>query len=164
MILEVVRFKSGPRASLGLWFDCTFGRRLLCSTLEDQFRFLHEKVAGETRIPAGTYRLQLRKRGGFHQRYMKRFPRIHKGMIEICDVPNFRWVMFHCGNGPKDTAGCPLVGDGVTGTTGSRPMRLTGSVVAYKQVYPSIAAAIETGNEVLCRFTDLDMPTWMVAA
>ena len=39
----------------------------------------NEKVYGETRIPAGTYKLKLRTEGGYHQKYSKRFPDIHRG-------------------------------------------------------------------------------------
>ena len=52
MKLEVLRFSSQKRDTLGLLFDITDGRRFLCFTLEDEDR--DEKVMHETRIPAGT--------------------------------------------------------------------------------------------------------------
>lgn len=82
--------------------------RFFCHGLEDEFRI--RKIPGETRIPAGCYDLGIRDTGGFHQRYGTLFPRTHQGMIEILNVPNFRWVLIHVGNFHRDTAGCLLLG------------------------------------------------------
>ena len=41
------------------------------------------KLRGETRIPAGTYKIEYRTEGGFHAKYSKRFQDIHKGMLHI---------------------------------------------------------------------------------
>ena len=43
-----------------LFVDCKF----MCFTLEDEYRA--DKVYGETRIPDGTYKVELRAVGGFH--------------------------------------------------------------------------------------------------
>ena len=71
MKFEVLRFSSQNESSLGLLFDVTEGRKFLCFTLEDEARKV--KVSGETRIPAGTYKLGLRTVGGFHGRYSKKY-------------------------------------------------------------------------------------------
>jgi len=39
--------------------------QFVCFGLEDEYR--EDKVAGETRIPSGTYQVALRKEGGFHK-------------------------------------------------------------------------------------------------
>lgn len=70
-----------------------------CATLEDVERPAGEKVAGETAIPTGRYRVVLE--------YSAKFKRL---LPEIKDVPNFTEVKFHRGNTTRDTAGCPLVG------------------------------------------------------
>lgn len=160
MKLEITRLRSTERGTVGALYDCTNGRKFLCFTLEDQFRFAHEKFAGETRIPAGTYRLKLRKLGGFHTRYAERFSAFHEGMIEVCDVPNFKWILFHCGNTIDDTAGCVLVGDGISGTGKGVSPRLTQSVLAYKRIYPAIVTQLmaDPNTECVCRFTDIDWP------
>ena len=59
MKFEVQRFSSQSDSTLGILFDVTDGRKFLCFTLEDEAREV--KVKGETRIPAGTYKLKLRK-------------------------------------------------------------------------------------------------------
>ena len=96
MKLEVLRFSSESDSTLGLLFDVTDGRKFLCFTLEDEAR--ETKVMGETRIPAGTYKLKLRKEGGYHSRYVKKYGSMHKGMIHVQDVPGFEWILWHTGN------------------------------------------------------------------
>lgn len=123
----------------------------ICFGLEDEFR--EEKIVGETRIPAGTYRVTLRKEGGFDQRYARRFPEIHEGMLHIRDVPDFEYVLIHCGNTDEDTAGCLLVGMQANTETGN--MSVVSSAIAYKTFYPLVAEA--AGNDDLSiTFTDND--------
>ena len=81
MKLEIIRFSSHSDSTLGLLFDITEGRKFLCFTIEDEGR--DTKIKGETRIPAGTYELKLRKEGGYHQRYVKKYGSMHKGMIHV---------------------------------------------------------------------------------
>ena len=51
-----------------------------CFTLEDEYRA--KKVKGETRIPAGTYKLKPREFAGMYARYTKKY-KWHRGMIEV---------------------------------------------------------------------------------
>lgn len=104
-----------------------------CWTLEDKSNTT--KVWGQTRVPAGKYELRFRKEGRFNEIYKKRFLDIHRGMIEIVGIPDYKWVLIHCGNTPEDTAGCILVGDKVDFDNGT----LLASTVAYKRIYPVIA-------------------------
>ena len=131
MELEVLRFSSQTDCTHGILFEVTdIGKRFLCYTLEDEHRAL--KVKGETRIPAGTYNIKLRKEGGFNQRYTKKYSNIHRGMLHVVDVPGFEYILIHTGN-----------------TDGK-------SVNAYKRIYPSIAKAIEDGKEVTIKYIDYD--------
>ena len=109
MKLEVIRFNKGVDSTNGILFDLTEGRKFLCYTLEDESR--EEKVYGETCIPEGEYTIQFRSEGGYHSKYSKRFADIHLGMLEVCDVPNFKYILIHCGNTDEDTAGCLVGGD-----------------------------------------------------
>jgi hypothetical protein len=144
MKLEVVRTKFGKRSTLGkLYVNDTFA----CWTLEDVVRRKGEpKVHGETAIPTGTYRVTLRKEGGFHARYTKRFPKMHKGMLWVRDVPGFEYILIHCGNTHQDTRGCLLVGMSPVERRGEH--EVGNSVGAYQGFYPSVAAAIEDGKTV----------------
>jgi len=110
MKLKVLRFSSQADCTNGLLFeDSDIGLLFMAYTLEDEHRVL--KVKGETRIPAGTYKIQFRNEGGFDAKYKKRFPTIHKGMLEVCNVPGFEYILIHCGNDDSHTAGCLLLGD-----------------------------------------------------
>ncbi len=135
MKIEVLRYSSGKRDTLGLLFiDCQF----YCYTLEDEFRTI--KKHAETRIPEGTYELRLRSEGGFHNRYLKKFgSEFHKGMLELQDVPNFTYVLIHIGNDEDDTAGCLLIADTVNNNTieGKKGF-IGGSTGCYQRVYPII--------------------------
>lgn len=146
MLLTLKRFAQNNESTLGLLY---IERQFQCFTLEDQQQ--NEKVYGETRIPEGTYELQFRTQGGFHQRYQERFQHSdleHKGMIELQDVPNFKYILMHIGNEDDDTAGCILMGD-----TAQNPVSMKGfighSSKAYHRVYPKIAKAISSG--AFCR-------------
>ena len=155
MKLEVLRISSQQESTLGLLFDITNSdRKFLCYTLEDEYREI--KVMHETRIPAGTYKITLRTWGGFHERYSKRFPEMHKGMLWIREVPNFEYILIHCGNDDDDTSGCLLVGDTQTSNANGSDGFVGSSTHAYKAIYPSIATALENNEEVTITYTDFD--------
>lgn len=148
MKLTLQRFSLGDNCTLGLLFaDCDF----LCFTLEDEYRT--EKVRGQTRIPAGEYDITLRTVGGFHSRYAGRFGDMHKGMLWLRDVPDFEYILIHCGNNHEHTEGCILVGDGQTTNVG-RDGFLSHSEAAYRRIYPPIAAALLAGEEVWIEVRD----------
>ena len=149
MNLRVVRYKSSDDFTLGMLLDETDGKRFLCYTLEDEHR--ETKVKHETRIPAGTYKITLRTVGGFHSRYTKKYGDMHKGMLWVRDVPGFEYILIHTCNTDEHTSGCLLVGStsDVKGFVG-------GSVKAYRKIYPSIAAALENGEEVSITYEDYD--------
>ena len=155
MELEVLRFSSQEDSTNGLLFDVTGGvRKFLCYTLEDEHR--EAKVSSETRIPSGTYRITLRKVGGFHGRYTKKYGNMHKGMLWVRDVPNFEYILIHTGNTDEHTAGCLLLGNSQHTNFGDSDGMVGSSVNAYKRVYPEIAKALEEGEEVTITYTNFD--------
>lgn len=155
MKLEVLRFSSQVDCTHGILFEVNdLGRQFLCYTLEDEQRAL--KVKGETRIPAGTYKIELRKEGGFHGRYDKKYPGIHRGMLHITDVPGFEYILIHTGNTDEHTAGCLIVGDSQENNLILRDGFVGKSVNAYKRIYPAIAKAIDQGEEVEIKYIDYD--------
>src|SRR5690606_9529274 len=83
----VKRSRQGKNSTLSaLYID---GEHI-CYVLEDSVR--EEKIPTKTAIPAGRYKLAFRQLGGMHGRYSKRFPRFHKGMLELQNVPNYSYV------------------------------------------------------------------------
>jgi|TARA_R100000353_G_scaffold175100_1_gene144571 hypothetical protein len=153
MKLEVLRISSGPDSTSGIMFIVDEDERsFVCYTLEDEHR--NEKKYGETRIPAGTYKIKLRTEGGYHQKYSKRFPSIHRGMLHITDVPNFEYILIHCGNTDEHTAGCLLVGDSQENNQLVSNGFIGKSTQAYKRIYPKIAEELLNNNEVLITYKD----------
>ena len=155
MKLEVLRFSSQQDSTNGLLFQVIDGKRdFLCYTLEDERR--EEKVKHETRIPAGTYKIKLRKEGGFHARYTKKYPDIHRGMLHVTDVPGFEYILIHTGNTDEHTSGCLIVGSSQTSNLVAKDGFIGSSTATYKQIYPPIARAIEDGQEVVIEYIDYD--------
>ena len=157
MELEVVRFSSESDSTNGILFDSSNtldGKKFLCYTLEDEER--KSKVKGETRIPAGSYKIKVRKVGGFHSKYKKRFGTAHRGMLHVVDVPGFEYILIHCGNTDEHTAGCLLVGDSQENNQIIKNGFIGKSTQAYKRIYPPIAEAIENGESVTIEYIDLD--------
>jgi len=153
MNLLVLRISSQSDSTSGLLFEKTdVGMKFLCYTLEDERRAL--KVKGETRVPAGTYNLKLRKEGGFDARYKKKYPSFHKGMIQVMDVPNFEYILIHQGNTDEHTAGCLLVGDSQENNIIIKDGFIGKSANAYKRIYPIISKQLELGNDVTITYQD----------
>ena len=146
MKLEVLRFSNGTDSTNGILFEVEDKRKFLAYTLEDEYR--DEKKYGETRIPEGTYELALRKVGGYNEKYKKRFSDIHIGMLHVTNVPNFEYILIHCGNTDEHTAGCLLVGDSQENNQITKDGFIGKSTQAYKRIYPAIAEAIDCGEEV----------------
>tara|TARA_Y100000015_G_C2386272_1_gene87564 strand:+ start:721 stop:1188 length:468 start_codon:yes stop_codon:yes gene_type:complete len=153
MILEVLRFSSGTDSTSGALFEIKDNvRKFLCYTLEDEYRY--SKIYGESRIPTGTYEVQFRTVGGFNQKYSSRFYDIHKGMLHIVNVPNFEYVLIHCGNTDEHTAGCLLVGDTQHNNVVEEDGFIGRSTAAYKRIYPPIAEALANGEKVTITYKD----------
>jgi len=118
-----------------------------CFTLEDQRRDV--KIKKVTCIPERTFRVDFRREGGHHSRYSKKFPDFHIGMLELQNVPSFKFILIHIGNYITDTDGCLLLGLSVDGNN-----NLVRSTDAYIKVYPQIAQALVAGNMVLITFEE----------
>jgi hypothetical protein len=135
MKLTLLRFPSLKESTLG---GLLVDDRFQCWTLEDQFQA--QKVPGETRIPAGTYTIELQQAGTLHEKYKAKYPE-HRGMLHLLSVPGFTGVMIHVGNTDRDSAGCILVGD-LAMANGE----LGQSVVAYRKLYGLVSNAILAGE------------------
>ena len=130
---------------------CTLGWMFIddvfeCYTLEDVGRKI--KIWGKTRIPAGTYKIKLRKTGRFHNKYMSRFSSFHKGMLHVQKVLNFKYILIHVGNTAEDTAGCLLVGERI------RENMILDSTSAYTKMYKKVIYAMQLDEEVTITYID----------
>lgn len=127
MTLLLKRRPSADGVTLGELFVDGVRR---CFTLEDAVR-LGPKIAHETAIPAGRYRVGITP----SQRFGRMLP-------ILLDVPGFTGVRIHPGNTKEDTSGCILVGQraAVDSVAGSR--------LALEGLQPMIAGALARGDEV----------------
>ena len=145
IIVTLTRTDRTKNTTIGK-YELTNGKKFpkTIYTLEDVERKPgEEKVWGNTAIPKGIYRLKLRKEGGKHLEYLKKYPKMHKGMIQYENVPGFEYILMHIGNFAKDTHGCTLVGLGKSVATES----ITQSTAAYEIVYPILANMIEADEK-----------------
>jgi len=156
MKLKVLRLGDNGETTLGAFY---INGILKCGAIEDTERDV--KVRSETRVPNGTYNVNLRKAGGFHNRYASKYGSMHKGMLCVSNAPDwkivndnmtFQYILIHTGNTKDHTAGCLLLND----ILDFNKDRGSSSVNAYKKFYPEIAAAIEAGEEVTIEYADVE--------
>jgi len=150
MKLKLVRISSQADSTNGILY---INDEFACYTLEDEQRKI--KVNGETAIPLGIYEIKFRTVGGFHIKYADRFKSIHKGMLELQNVPNFEYILIHCGNTDEHTAGCILVGDSQENNEILKDGFIGKSTQAYKRIYPKIANALLNNEKVEIEIIDL---------
>ncbi len=149
MIITVRRFLAGADATLS---EISIDGEFECYGLEDERRDV--KVAGETRIPPGAYRVGVRTVGGFHTRYADRFARFHAGMLHVLGVPGFEFILIHVGNTDDDTAGCLLTGQSCAASAAGS-LTVGASVLAYKALYSKVIAAA-LADELTIHYIDGD--------
>lgn len=118
------------------------------TTIEDAFHT--PKIAGQTRIPWGTYEIGLRTASPKASRYAEWFGDKHQGMLWLKNIPNFEFVYLHVGNDADDTEGCILMGRTVDLKKGF----VGESVDAYKEFYPLVMAALDRNERVTITITD----------
>lgn len=109
----------------------------ICFSLEDRKRAPGVKVAGDTRIPSGSYPLVWREWGTWAARFKKwGYP----GSLVLKGVPGFTDILIHVGNDHEDTAGCLLLGFGADLVSRT----ITKSRMACRHVYQKV---MDTGGE-----------------
>jgi len=154
MNFEVERFGMGLDSTLSRVWNIPNGKRIpLCWGLEDERRAT--KVFGETCIPTGTYEMGLRQYGRFHDKYSSRYADMHKGVIELLNVPGFSDILWHIGNDDEDTAGCLLLGSlPIIVTEGVGEFTVARSAIAYTRVYPQIAGPLSEGERCVVTYQE----------
>jgi len=143
MKIQVVRTQFGIDATNGMMF---INGKFECYTLEDQYQAV--KVMHETCIPEGTYQIKFRKVGGFHTKYSARYKNAHYGMLELQDVPNFKYILIHSGNTDESTSGCILTGNTQQDLDLGKDGMIGQSRNAYERMYKKVAAVLLQGKPV----------------
>jgi len=153
MKLDVVRTQFGKDATNGMLFvDGVFE----CFTLEDEVRDI--KVMSETAIPLGEYKIKFRNIGGFDTKYKARYgSTFHKGMLELQDVPNFKYILIHTGNTDQHTAGCLLIGETQQDLDKGKDGFVGGSGDAYKKFYPKVRDALIAKEKVTIKYSNINL-------
>jgi hypothetical protein len=140
MTYLIQRYSDNRDSTLGLLLkvlETAQGQRpvLQAYTLEDEYR--DDKVMKETRIPAGTYTVDIQKgETPLTLKYRGKYPWF-KHHLEIKNVPGFKGVYIHIGNFDADSAGCILVGDNADNNT-IGPGSISNSTAAFKRFYESV--------------------------
>ena len=133
--------------------DGVEGAEFFCYGLEDQRQ--EKKVAGETRIPDGEYRIGWQELDTpLTLKYRKRFPQWFKYHIHVKDVPDFTGIYIHIGNDDDDTTGCLLLGYDSYGDEFSRGIegKIGKSTKAYQDFYWLIRKWLNEGDEVTIKY------------
>ncbi len=155
MKLDVVRTQFGADATNGMLFiDGVFE----CFVLEDQVRE-GSKIMKETAIPLGEYEIKFRNVGGFATKYNSRYGvDFHgSGMLELQNVPNFKYILIHTGNTDEHTAGCLLVGETQQDLDKGKDGFVGGSGDAYKKMYPKVRDALLAGDKVTIKYSNINL-------
>jgi hypothetical protein len=147
--LTVLRYLDDGQTTLGLLF---LRKKFFAYTLEDTRR--EEKVAGETRIPAGIYPLAFNQTlTPLTTKYRQNWPWFEYH-LEIQNIPEFAHVYLHVGNTHEDTKGCLLIADGVN--TASTTKMISHSRIAFERLYKTMHALLLSGEQVQIRILDED--------
>ena len=126
--------------------------KLFCNTIEDRDRGLKQsdaldwirakKVAGETAIPKGTYRVRMDivspKYAGV--KWYKDF--CGGRMPRLMDVPGFDGILIHPGNTALDSWGCILPG------RNTKVGKLTESRACFQELYKLMKSAADRGETI----------------
>ena len=82
---------------------------------------------------------------------------MHKGMLWLQDVPNFKWILIHTGNQDSHTAGCLLIGETQQDLDKGKDGFIGGSGDAYKKMYPKVADALLAGEKVTIKYSNINL-------
>lgn len=118
MTLLIERFWYTSRSTIGQLYlnEADPAQTYQCDTLEDPVRAdpnpatpaNEAKVYGETAIPAGRYRLVLRKpdRDIWSPRNGRDLPETDGCLLHLLDVPGYTGIYLHAFNDPGESLGC----------------------------------------------------------
>lgn len=146
--ITVLRYFDDGETTLGILFlENTF----FCYTLEDTF---HEiKIKGNTRIPAGTYKLNFnRAETALTKKYRETRSPWFEYHLEIKNVPDFSGIYIHCGSTHEHTEGCLLIADSIYSSDEKKT--IFNSQKTFERFYKQIKSKLDEGEYVRIRILD----------
>lgn len=154
--LSLERLYATNEATIGVFKEVTPSfRSLLGFVCEDQPQ-KGPKIKGETRIPAGRYRLVLNKvETDLTNKYRAKYPWF-KWHIMLENVPNFVGIYIHIGNDDDDTDGCLLMGDILNNITLAKNAKqmIQESTLCYERFYKTYVPLLEANTPIYLTVTD----------
>lgn len=155
--LQAFRYAEGARTTVSRVSD---GGEHICYFLEDQIRDVGEKVAGETCIPTGRYRIGITRNSPMSMRYFARWPDSwYRGLptLEWAEdgpmLPEFTALRIHPGNKHQDSHGCPLTASEVVLVEGD--YQAVASVKAFERLCARIyEVVLDDGDEAFLTISD----------
>ncbi len=73
-------------------------------------------------------------------------------MLHITNVPNFEYILIHCGNTDEHTSGCLLLGDSQENNELITGGFIGKSSQAYKRVYSKVVEHLQQGEQVFIEY------------
>jgi len=146
--MSLLRFHDDGHTTLGLLY---INNKFYCYTLEDTHHDV--KIAGETRIPAGSYPVDFCiEETDMTLTYRAQFSEWFTFHLEIKNVPNFQGIYLHNGGTHKDTAGCVLVSDSFNVSKDQKV--LTNSKNTFETMYRFLTKQLNSGNKIIITIKD----------
>lgn len=110
------------------------------------------KIPGKTRIPAGRYRIKLRRvLSPLTKTYRNKYPWF-QWHLELQDVPGFTNIYIHIGNYASNTDGCILVGRNVN----VEDSMILSSTDAFEELYGIVSKHLTAGGKAFINIEDYD--------
>ena len=146
--INLYRYSDDGETTVGLLY---INDKFFCYTLEDAFR--PQKIAGETRIPAGSFDIGFnRNETPLTERYRTRFPEWFTYHIELKNVPQFNSIYIHNGGDHTNTEGCILVSDSLS--VGDAKTFLTNSRKTFKTLYKFLNDQLNQNKKIVIKIED----------
>jgi hypothetical protein len=152
VLLCMFRDKQTLESTIGRIVMDINGKNKSFYTLEDVYR--KKKIAGITRIPAGTYKLIIQDTlTPKTMEYRRKYPFFHNH-IQLQNVKDFTNVYIHVGNYSENSEGCILIGKEYNFNQELQRYELQRSSEAYKEFYSFIFPALNNNANVTLKIFD----------
>lgn len=146
--LSLLRYSDDEETTIGL---LQINHEFYCYTLEDTFN--EEKIAGKTRIPAGSYSIKFRKEETeLTLKYRERYPEWFTFHLQLLEVPGFDSIYIHNGGDHTHTEGRILVSDSLN--VNNEKTFLSNSRETFRRLYCYISEQLN--NNIPVRITIYD--------